>query len=67
MELKREIRKRKGVGMVLSKFKNTGQNFVFCFSPESLSFLVATHTPPWRSLSASYSPSLSSPSNEKGS
>lgn len=46
MELKREIRKRKGVGMVLSKFKNTGQNFVFCFSPESLSFLVATHTPP---------------------
>lgn len=41
MELKREIRKGMGVGMVLNKFKDTGQNFVFFFSPESLSFSVA--------------------------
>lgn len=41
MELKREIRKGMGVGMVLNKFKDIGQNLVFFFTPESLSFSMA--------------------------
>lgn len=44
MELKREIRKGMGVGMVLNKFRDIGQNSVFFFTPESLSFSMAPHT-----------------------
>lgn len=64
MELKREIRKGMWVGMVLHKFKDSGQNFVFFFtldpcSPGPTRLLEL----PVCSLWVSYSPSLSIPSS----